>query len=166
MKDLEKLYTEIQPKIYAFFYIKTMNQSLAEDLTQDVFYQALKGIHSFSGKSTLKTWVFSIAKNRLKTYYRSKKYMNSLHEKLVLEDPPSLSASPEELYISKEEESQFLKRLERLADLPREIMILRLYGELSFKEIGELVNKSENYTRLAFHRAKLQLQKEMRVNNE
>lgn len=47
MKDLETLYTEIQPKIYAFFYIKTLNQSVAEDLTQDVFYQALRGILPF-----------------------------------------------------------------------------------------------------------------------
>lgn len=52
MKDLEMIYREIQPKIYAFFYVKTSNLAVAEDLTHDVFYEAYKGIHSFSGYSS------------------------------------------------------------------------------------------------------------------
>ncbi|KRG14204.1 RNA polymerase subunit sigma-24 [Virgibacillus soli] len=165
MQELEKLYTEIQPKIFAFFYIKVQDQSLAEELTQDVFYQAVKGFHLFSGNSTLKTWIFSIAHNRLKTYYRSKKYARFLNKKMTNETEPH-SFTPEELYIQKEEHRQFQTFLEQLRPSLKEIVILRLYGELTFREIGGLVNQSENYVRLAFHRAKIKLKKEMRGNDE
>ncbi|MBO0991705.1 RNA polymerase sigma factor [Bacillus sp. SD088] len=161
MQELEKQYTEIQPKIFAFFYIKVQNQSIAEELTQDVFYQAVKGFHSFSGKSTLKTWIFSIANNRLKTYYRSKKYARSLNDKITNQTVQH-QTSPEEWMIHKEEHQRLQTYLKELSPAIREIMILRLYGELSFKEIGELVSQSENYVRLAFHRAKIKLKNEMR----
>ncbi|MFS0612397.1 RNA polymerase sigma factor [Lederbergia ruris] len=165
MQELEKLYKEIQPKIFAFFYIKVQDRSIAEELTQDVFYQAVKGFHSFSGKSTLKTWIFSIANNRLKTYYRSKKYARSLNEKMTLQTEQH-QISPEESFIHKEEYYRLQTHLEQLRPSLREIVILRLYGELSFKEIGELVSQSENYVRLAFHRAKIKLKKEMREKDE
>ncbi|MBS4218718.1 RNA polymerase sigma factor [Bacillus sp. FJAT-49711] len=165
MSELERLYKEIQPKIYAFFYIKTSDKSAAEDLTHDVFYEAIRGIHSFSGKSTLQTWIFSIAKNILRKHYRSKKYATGLQEKLTL-DVPELPNTPEDVYITKEGQVNLLQKISSLDEIQQEIVTLRLYGELSFKEIGELINKSENYVRVTFHRAKLRLQKEMGLNHE
>ncbi|MCR2821192.1 RNA polymerase sigma factor [Lederbergia panacisoli] len=165
MNELERLYTEIQPKIYAFFYIKTSDKSAAEDLTHDVFYEAIKGIHSFSGKSTLQTWIFSIAKNVLRKHFRSKKYTTGLHDKLT-HDVPELPSTPEDVYITKEGHFNLLQKINSLDEIQQEIVTLRLYGELSFKEIGELINKSENYVRVTFHRAKLRLQKEMGLNHE
>ncbi|WP_261179433.1 RNA polymerase sigma factor [Anaerobacillus sp. CMMVII] len=70
--ELEQLYKDIQPNIFAFFYVKTLNKEVSEDLTQEVFYQALKNYGTFSGHSNVKTWVFAIAKNVLKKHYRSK----------------------------------------------------------------------------------------------
>lgn len=165
MNELENLYKEIQPKIYAFFYVKTFNQASAEDLTHDVFYEAVKSIHHFSGKSSLQTWLFSIANNLLKKHYRSKKYMNSLKANLKMDDEIR-NDSPEHFLMLKEEAGTLTRQISQLDDLSREIVTLRIYGELSFKEIGELIGKSENYVRVTFHRAKLRLQKEMRVNDE
>ncbi|MFK4998854.1 RNA polymerase sigma factor [Bacillus sp. N9] len=82
---------------------------------------------------------------------------------MLIADEKNAPPSPEEIYLSKESESYFFKRLHKLDDLSKEIVTLRIYGELSFKEIGELVKKSENYARVTFHRAKLKLQKEMRM---
>ncbi|MBS4177914.1 RNA polymerase sigma factor [Lederbergia citrea] len=165
MNELEELYKEIQPKIYAFFYVKTFDRASAEDLTHDVFYEAVKGFSSFSGKSTLQTWIFSIAKNLLKKHYRSKKYVENLKDQLAADEatPP---LSPEDLYMLKEGNEKLLQQISRLDDLSREIVTLRIYGELSFQEIGQLVDKTENYVRVNFHRSKLRLQKEMRVNDE
>lgn len=165
MNELEKLYEEIQPKVYSFFYIKTLDSAIAEDLTHDVFYEAMKGFHSFSGKSTVQTWIFSIAKNLLKKYYRSKKYARHLENQLTV-DISDQPVSPEDLYIMKEGNMTLAHWISQLDDLSKEIMTLRIYGELSFKDIGELVQKSENYVRVTFHRTKLRLQKEMRVNDE
>ncbi|MBO1003958.1 RNA polymerase sigma factor [Pseudogracilibacillus auburnensis] len=165
MNELEKLYEEIQPKIYAFFYVKTFNSAAAEDLTHDVFYEALKSFSSFSGKSSIQTWLFSIAQNLLKKFYRSNKYKRNL-ENMLLESDVKHPDTPEDIYITKEKNWNLAFQINQLDALQKEIVTLRVYGELSFKEIGELLDKSENFTRVTFHRAKLKLQKEMRVKYE
>lgn len=164
MTFLTSLYGEIQPKLYSFFYIKTGSKELAEDLTQEVFYQALKTYGSFKNNCSLKTWIFSIANNLLKKHYRSKKYFNALESKLTIDN--HLHESLEDTVIERDTRLQLIAAINKLDDLTREIVLLRIYGELSFKEIGDTLNKSENYARVIFHRGKLKIQKELEVYNE
>lgn len=157
--QLEELYKEIQPRIYAFFFMRTSSRESAEDLTQEVFYEALKSLPSFKGNATMATWLFSIAKNRLKKHYRSQKYRKQLMDRLTGDE--QLMGTPEETLLEKEEKSTLAALISRLDPVAQEVVTLRVYGELSFKEIGMLVGKSENYARIAFHRAKQKIQKEM-----
>jgi RNA polymerase sigma factor (sigma-70 family) len=157
--ELEELYKEIQPRIYAFFYIKTSSKEIAEDLTQEVFYEAIKSMHSFSQQSTIQTWLFSIAKNRLLKHFRSKKYKSQLNEMLQKETGESIT--PEQEVLKNEAKQNLIEYMNQLDELSKEVVTLRIYGELSFKEIGSLLGKSENFARVTFHRAKLKLQKEM-----
>lgn len=157
---LEELYQDIQPKIYAFFYMKTSCRETAEDLTQEVFYEAVKGGRSYSGQASIKTWLFGIAKNKLSNYYRSKRYKADLKTRLENE-PVWPQVSAEDAVIRQEEQAYLLHLIRRLDEIPREIVTLRLYGECSFQEIGLLIGRSENYARVAFHRAKLALHKEL-----
>lgn len=159
MRKLEDLYKEVHPRFYAFFYVKTNNKQIAEDLTQEVFYQAIKRFHTFSYESTLQTWLFAIAKNRLKNYYRRKKYQSQLLQKIPKEQ--DMPASPEQELLEKEKQKTLIGAIHQLDEVPKEIVMLRIYGELSFKEVAVLVNKSENHTRIIFHRAKLKIQKEL-----
>ncbi|WML39607.1 RNA polymerase sigma factor [Neobacillus sp. OS1-2] len=163
MKKLEEEYEEIQPKIYAFFYAKTGNSATAQDLCHDTFYEACKNIASFNGHSTLSTWMFSIATNLLKKHYRKNKYQLSLMQKLSLV-PETEIHSLEELAEIKEDTRKLLYHISKLEDSEREIVLLRIYGELSFAEIGALIGKSENYARVTFHRLKLRIQKTMEVS--
>lgn len=162
--ELEQLYREIQPNIYAFFYVKTLNREVAEELTQEVFFQAVKGFTAFKGDSNVKTWVFAIAKNLLKKHYRASTYQTGLRIKLQKNN--GHFESSEETYIKKEEKAQIIELISQLDDLSKEVVTLRIYGELSFKEIGVLLEKSENYTRITFHRAKVKLQKELSIDDE
>lgn len=157
--ELEELYKEVYPRIYAFFYVETRNKQVAEDLVQEVFYEAIKKFHTFSYESTLDTWLFAIAKNRLRNFYRSKKYQKLLLEKLPIEETDP--TSPEEQLLNKEKQKSLLDAINQLEDVPKEIVKLRMYGELSFKEIAALIKKSENHTRIIFHRAKLKIQIEL-----
>ncbi|MBY0221226.1 RNA polymerase sigma factor [Sporosarcina aquimarina] len=162
MNKLEEEYEEIHPKIYAFFYSKTGNRMTAEDLCHDTFYESCKNIVSYNGHSTLSTWVFSIAINLLKKYYRKNKYQQSLMQKLAT--LPEIEVhSLEELAEINEDTKILLHHISKLDDASREIILLRIYGELSFAEISVLVGKSENYTRVTFHRLKLKIQKLMEV---
>ncbi|ALC82343.1 MULTISPECIES: RNA polymerase sigma factor [Bacillus] len=157
--ELEELYKEIQPKVFAFFFVKTLHKEAAEDLTQEVFYEAIKGLHSFKHQSTVETWLFSIAKNRMKKHYRTKKYKNQLEAKMRNERIET--DSPEDQFIIKETAVNLIGKIAQLAEPENEIVILRVYGELSFREIGSIIGRSENYARVTFYRAKLKLQKEM-----
>lgn len=160
MKKLEEVYEEIQPKIYAFFYAKTGNQAIAQDLCHDTFYEACKSITSFNGNATLSTWIFSIATNLLKKYYRHNKYQQHLMEKLAA-IPENELHSLEDIVEMKEDTKKLLYHISTLDEPARDIVLLRIYGELSFAEIGLLIGKTENYVRVTFHRLKLKIQKQM-----
>ena len=67
--------------------------------------------------------------------------------------------TPEDIIILNEETRNLIELIQALDDLPKEIITLRIYGDLSFKEIGQLVEKSENYVRVTFHRTKLNFKK-------
>ena len=160
MIQIEQLYEEVQPQVEAFFYAKTGNQMMAQDLCQDTFYEACKSIGSFSGTSTLKTWLFSIANNLLKKYYRKNHYEQNLVARLSAL-PIEEVHSTEHLIEIKEDMKSFLYVLSKLREEDRELVLLRTYAELSFAEIGEMLGKSENYARVTFHRLKRKLQTEM-----
>ena len=163
MNSLEQIYIELQPKLYTFFVFKTSNISVAEDLTQDVFYEASKSIHQFKGDAQISTWLFAIARNLLSKYYRSKKYERDLQ--LQLETLPDIpSHSIETSFELKEEIALLQKQIASLDEITKEIVLLRLYGELSFADIGALLQKSENYARVTFFRAKQKIAKEMEGN--
>lgn len=165
MKELEQVYRDIHPKLFTFFYLKTSNIATAEDLTQDVFYEASKGLHRFRGHSTLSTWLFSIAHNLLKKHYRSQKYEKALVERLEVVDSDE-RPTIEGLIEQKEDVQRLREAISALDAQSGSILLLRIYGGLSFKEIGELTGRSENYVRVSFHRLKNRLQKEMGDSNE
>ncbi|WP_253896146.1 RNA polymerase sigma factor [Solibacillus sp. R5-41] len=158
MDRLEQIYRELQPKLYTFFYIKTSSLATAEDLTQDVFYEASKNIHRYRGEATLSTWLFSIANNLLKKYYRSKKYEKALIEQLETKSS-LLPFTTEQLVELKDDAEQLLLQIDALEPAAKDVVLLRIYIELSFKEIGELMGQSENYVRVLFHRTKIKLQR-------
>lgn len=159
MDALAQVYRELQPKIYAYFFIKTSNSAIAEDLTQDVFYEATKSIHTYRGEAALSTWLFKIANNLLKKHYRKKHYEKSLLTKIEAQPTIPLFTT-EQLIELKDEAKRLLIKIEQLAPPFKEIMLLRIVGELSFKEIGDLLELSENYVRVNFHRQKIKLQRE------
>ena len=159
MNSLEHAYIELQPRLYTFFVLKTSNITVAEDLTQDVFYEASKTIHQFKGDSTISTWLFSISRHLLAKYYRSKKYERALNEQFG--NSTERVISTETAYEIKEDLLLLQQHIAKLDEIAKEIVLLRLYGELSFADIGELIGKSDNYARVTYFRAKQKIMKEM-----
>jgi len=95
----------------------------------------------------------------LAKYYRSKKYERTLNEHLGNSTVRVIST--EASYEIKEELRMLLQYISKLDEMTKEIVLLRLYGELSFADIGELIGKTENYTRVTYFRAKQKITKEM-----
>lgn len=156
MDRLQQLYTEHYTRLYRYFYAKTSNVQVAEDLTQDVFYAASKTIHLYRGDASLTTWLYSIANNTLKKHYRTKQYERSLLQKMESPVMPSVEEDVEQRL----QLQQLHARIEQLEETSQQIVLLRLYSELSFKDIGDIVGRTENYARVQFHRIKQQLKRE------
>ena len=155
MDRLQQLYLELQPKLFMYFYVRTANKQIAEDLAQDVFYEASKTLHRYRGDASLSSWLYSIANNLLKKHYRSKKYEHALFEKLHQSEQFAESAEQQALH--RAELLALHEAIHELDELSKELILLRIYSELSFKEIGDVIGKSENYARVQFHRLKLKL---------
>lgn len=155
--ELENYYKEYGKKVYLFLMSLSGDSDISEELTQETFYQAIKSINRFEGKCSVYTWLCQIAKNLwCRELDRRKRHPVSEYDA----NARSPSANPEETVSLKDEKMNVLKRLHTLPEHEKEIILLRATGELSFREIGEIFEKSENWARVTYYRAKQKLKKE------
>ncbi len=159
MEKEEEIYNRYAETVYKFLLSKTGDHHLAEELTQETFYQAIKNINRFDGKSQISTWLCAIAKNQLSSY--RKKHPDFLE----LSELSDYAESAEDTVISAQNKVELFKMLHHCPEPYREIMYLRIYGTLSFKEIGEIMNQSETWARVNYYRGKEKLRKDL-MNNE
>lgn len=155
---MEEIYQRYAKTVYHFLLARTANDDLAEELTQETFYQAIRSIDRYDERCKLSTWLCAIAKNVLLTYRRKHPDMKDLEgfEAQTLQEDSAENAA-----ISQISNINLLKMLHGLAEPNREVMYLRALGGLSFKEIGEVYGKTETWARVTFYRAKEMLRKDM-----
>lgn len=156
MQDFDKIYCDYFKVVYKFVLTLSKNQALAEEITQETFFKALKNISKFNEKCKIETWLCKIAKN---TYFDYLKKHN-LKEDVPLETIPS-KENIEEFFLNKETYYSVHKVLHKLKDPYKEVFSLRTFCELSFLQIGELFEKSESWARVTYYRAKLLIKEEL-----
>lgn len=152
----EELYSENSKIVYHFLYSQCHDTSLAEDLTQETFLQAYKSLESFDGSCKISVWLCQIAKH---LFYR---HLQKAGRELPAQDEEIteklfVTKSTEDTAIAKLELVDVLKEMQKLPPQMREVIYLRVTGNLSFKEIGEIMGRSENWARVNFYRGKEQL---------
>ena len=155
---MEEIYRRYAKTVYQFLLSRTANEDLAEELTQETFYQAIRSIDRFDESCKLSTWLCAIAKNVLLTYRRKHPETEELES---AETQNLQSDSADNVAIGRISSIELLKMLHGIAEPYREVIYLRALGGLSFKEIGEVHGKSENWARVTFYRAKEMLRKDM-----
>jgi len=153
--DFTEIYDKYFRDVYRYALALTKNESLAEEITQETFFKALKSIDQFDGRCRLYVWLCQIAKN---TYFTM--YQKELRRREPLELEGSFSI--EEKILSKESAFDVHKVLHRLEEPYKEVFSLRTLGELSFKQIGQLFGKTESWARVTYHRAKLKIREELK----
>ena len=153
MEEFEKLYSKYALPVKKYAMTLCADEHMADDIAADTFFKALKSIDSFDGSCKILTWLCAIAKN---TYldYRKKKKALPLYETEYMEAP---EASPEESAIKNDERLRLFRLIRNLDPDSKDVVYLRIFGELSFKEIGDILNKSENWARVTFYRAKVKM---------
>ena len=170
MDSMEQIYKEHTKTVYGFLLSRAQQPDIAEELTQETFYRAVRKINSFKGESTISTWLCGIAKNVWLEYLKSQKKKfceQTVYKEALLEEPVMENEtlnSPERSYLLRWDNIQILKALHNLKEPMRETIYLRLIGNLTFKQIGEIMGKSENWARVTFYRGKEMIMKEVMDN--
>lgn len=159
MEKMESIYKKYVETVYRYLFCLTQDADLSEELTQETFYQAVKTIRNFRGDCKISVWLCQIAKHMW--FKDCKKRNKSIN--IPLDDIEFMLPARENVedHIFKNEDKIALfRKLHSLDDITREVMYLRLTGELSFKEIGDILNKSETWARVTFYRGKQKMLKE------
>ncbi len=153
MQNMDEIYEECFETVYKYLFCLTHNSDISEELTQETFYRAVKKIDTYNGKCKISVWLCQIAKHLWYNQCRKNKRIVDTDETFDIEDPQNL----EEQFIAGEEKVSLYKKMQNLDEKTREVMYLRITGELSFKEIGEILGKTENWARVTFYRGKSKL---------
>ena len=150
VKEFEEIYRLYFMDVFRYLRGLTMDEYLAEELTSETFFKAMKGLKSFKGECDVRVWLCQIAKNSYYSYIRKE-------QKIVSDDGIALQNSGENIehmFVDKEQAFILYQKLHALKEPYKEVFSLRVFGELSFKEIGMLFQKSEHWACVTFHRAK------------
>ena len=165
MKDnapVEDIYMEYANIVKHFLITLSGNIDLAEDLTQETFYQAYKSIHRYNGKCKMSVWLCQIAKHRYYDYLKKEKHIKiSDFENLQLFTNENI----EDNYLIKERIKELIYAVKQAKEPYGEVFWLRAYEEMSFKEIGEIFDKSENWARVTYYRAKKKIREVLTDEN-
>ena len=159
---MDEIYRRHAKAVYAFLLAKTADSMLAEELTQETFYQAVKSIGSFKGESSVSTWLIGIANNVLRGYFRKQK--KQAEEELPdTEIAARGGTSTEDIVLRSMDTISLMQAMHRLPEPYREVLHLRLTADLLFKEIGQIMERTENWARVTYYRGKEKLLKGVEI---
>lgn len=152
MEDYQKIYSLYFQDVYKYLLSLCRDPVLAEEITQETFFKALKSLDSFQGQCKLYVWLCQIAKNTYFSYIKK-------HRETELEE--STDDFLEEAFFEKETAFEIHRILHTMSEPYKEVFSLRVFGELSFQQIGALFGKTENWARVTYHRARLKIKEEL-----
>ena len=165
MIALDDVYRQYSDMIFRWLLSKTGSEDIAEEITQETFYQAVLHAEKYDYSCKVSTWLCSIASNKLKEYYRKNPPpVQPGPEEDGSEDSASgqqYASGPETELIKASEKMELYKAIHSLPETAREVVHLRAFADLSFREIGDVFGKSEEWARITYYRAKLALRKEL-----
>lgn len=155
---MEEIYLTYAPTVFKYLMCLTHDRALAEDLTADTFETAFRSIEKYRGDSKLSVWLCGIAKH----LYHAEQRRKSKIQWTEIEREPLISPQDiERDYALKEEKLSLYRELQLLPPDTREVFYLRMTGDMTFDEIGDILGKSGNWARVTFYRGKEKLKRRM-----
>ena len=133
------------------------DEALAEELTEQVFFRALKALPTFRGDCDIRTWLCAMARNAFVSHQRKEKPSQSIEELQI----PDWRKTVEEWIVDQEQAMAIHRILHDLPEPYKEVFSLRIFGQLSFGDIGSLFGRTANWACVTYHRARQKIQSEM-----
>lgn len=150
MTELERIYRTYFREVEAYLRALSRDEQLAEELTQQVFFKAMHGLSSFRGDGDIRAWLCRIGKNCYLDYLRRQRPVESVDELQIPDERTSIEESTEQ-----RDQALVLHRiLHNLAEPYKEVFSLRVFGQLSFSEIGDIFGRNQNWACVTYYRAR------------
>lgn len=148
--EFEEIYNLYFKEIYLYIKSLSKDENIAEEITQETFFKALKNIESFDGSKDIRAWLFTIAKNTYFSHYKKNK--NLVDESFL--EKKSIDIKFIDKLINEEDAFLIHQFIHKMKEPYKEVFYLRVFGELNFKSISEIFGKSESWARVTFYMAK------------
>ena len=152
--DFEEVYLKYFDLVYRYSLSLCRNERVAEDVVQETFLKAIRHIEKYDSAYRMETWLCQIAKNTYFNIYDKDKRLQEFEQDMAVE-------SFERKLMNKEDALEIHMILHKLEEPYKEVFTLRLFGELSFAQIGKIFGKSENWARITFHRGKIKIKERL-----
>lgn len=152
--EFEKIYDTYFDDVYLYVRRLSGNEHIADEIASETFFKAMSSIKNFRGECDIRVWLCQIAKNSYFSYLKKNgKTIGFDDVKLQdLTDPNALL--PRKIPNEKEDIRQAQNAVHTLPELYREVFMWRVFADLSFKQIGELFHKTDNWACVTYHRAR------------
>ncbi|WP_375135758.1 RNA polymerase sigma factor [Lysinibacillus fusiformis] len=144
------MYREYFKEVYLFIRSLSHDESIAEEITQEVFFKVLKSIEKFDGSKDIRAWLYTIAKNTYFSHYKKKK--RQIDSDVVEES--SMGVQIVKHLMNEEDAFTVHQFLHSMNEPYKEVFSLRTFGELPFEKIGHLFGKSAGWARVTYYRAR------------
>lgn len=165
--DFNEIYHLYFQDVFKFLLALCRDEELAEELTQETFFSALKNYESFRGDCKITSWLFQIAKNSL--FLHQKRRKRNANRNVDIESVTDEIADANTIEIMFEQKEQVFLIHQLLHDLPepyKEVFSLRILGELPYSDIAKLFGRTEEWARVTFYRAKLKICEQLKNEEE
>lgn len=148
-----ELYEHFFPKIYNLIYVRVKNVATADDIVSDVFLKMTQNLASYDeSKAAFSTWLSRIAMRTLTDYYRWQSHRQNVEWDDVFSPAVDEKERPEGRYLADEGRRELLLALEKLGERERRIVELKFWGELSNKEIAQVLDMTPSNVGVVLHR--------------
>ncbi len=164
MTEFEDIYRAYFQDVFSYLRRLTNDSSLAEELTSETFFKAIHALNQFRGDCNIRVWLCQIAKNTYFSYLKREAKTEYPGSGELLRSP-SQEPSMEELLVRREDARQIREVLHTIPEPYKEVFMWRVFAELSFRQIGQIFGKSENWACVTYHRARAKIIERLEEND-
>lgn len=160
MTEFEEIYQRYFNDVFLYIRRLSGDEHIAEEITSETFFKAMKSLKKFRGDCEIRVWLCQIAKNCYYSQWKKAKRTESIEE-IEAAGIPETAENMEELAVRKDEAARIREWLHLLSEPYKEVFMWRVFAELSFKQIGQMFGKSENWACVTYHRARKMIRERM-----
>lgn len=153
MTEIEQIYRTYFNDVFAYIRQLSKDDNIAEEITSETFYKAMRSLSSFRGDCDIRVWLCRIAKNCYFSYLKNAGRLEPL-DGIEMLNIPMQGETVEEQLLRQDEAKQIQKILHGLPDPYKEVFMWRVFADLSYKQIGQIYSKSDNWACVTYHRAR------------